>query len=163
MKEYLLSIIAAALFAAMLGILTPFGKGTALSAHMRLILAIFLLCILLSPLKNAVTGAVDWFSGGFEEQLPQETDKEEYQKELEDAINSSSRTYLTSLLIDRLESEFAIKSGEVRCAIRWEGDTGARPRRVSVILSGDAVWKDPSKIEKYVEQLLGCECVSAIE
>lgn len=163
MKEYLLSVIAAALFAAMIWILSPAGSGKGISAHLRLACALFLLCILLSPLKNALSNVKNWINGGFEEALPPATDKEEYAHIMEEAMNASSKTYLSELLIHRLENEFSIPSGDVRCVMQWENANGARPVRVSIILSGNAIWRDPKDIEAYVEDLLGCECVSAIE
>ena len=163
MKEYLLSIIASALFAAMIGILSPAGNGKGISAHLRLACSLFLLCILLSPLKNALSDAKEWINGGFEEALPPAAEKEEYTQMMEDAMNATSKTYLSELLIHRLENEFSIPSGEIRCVIQWESANGARPVRVSIILSGNAIWRDPKDIEAYVENLLGCECVSAIE
>ncbi len=147
----------------MLGILAPSTNGKGVSGHLRLACALFLICILLSPLKNILSGTVDWLNGGSADTLPGVVDQEEYEQELKEAMTASSKTYLTQLLIERLESEFAIKAGEVRCAIQWESGTEARPRRVSVILSGSAIWQDPERIENYVEGLLGCDCVSAIE
>ena len=162
MKEYLLSIIAAALIAAMVGILSPHGSGKGLLGHLRLLCALFLLCVLLVPLKSALEEGVDWLNGELENQISQADNTEEYKKELENAMNASSRTYLSRLLVSRLESEFSIPAGEVRCIVQWEEST-SRPKRVSVILSGSAIWRDPSKIEAYVESLLDCECVSAVE
>ena len=50
------------------------------------------------------------------------------------------------------------------CAVLWEEEDGiAAPARVTVILSGGSIWKDPNAIEATVSALLGCECVTAIE
>ena len=60
--------------------------------------------------------------------------------------------------------EFDIAEDNLRVAVEWIGETeNLRPQKVSVILSGKAIWKNPAKIEEYVTSLLGCACVSAIE
>ena len=164
MGTYLISLIAAALVASLVGILTPEGERGGIARHMRLLIALVLLCTLIAPIKETITSLMD-FAGG-ESPLPEIGDvgEEDYQKELEEAMSISSKTYLIQLLTQALEREFSITSGEVRCAVRWsDGGSEARPTLVTVILSGRAIWCDPTPIEQYVTSLFGCECVTAIE
>lgn len=164
MGTYLISLIAAALVAALVGILTPEGAGGGIAKHMRLLIALFLLCALISPIKETITSLMDFANG--ELPLPELGDvgEEDYQKALEEAMSTSSKAYLVQLLTQGIEREFSIADGEVRCAVRWnDAKDDLRPTRVTVILSGRAIWCDPAPIEQYVTNLIGCECVTAIE
>ncbi len=68
------------------------------------------------------------------------------------------------MLTVTIEKQFGIEAGEVRCLVAWEqeGET-LTPTRVTVVLSGKAIWKDPHAIEAFVTELLGCDCTTAIE
>lgn len=164
MKEYVISLLAAALVAALIGVLAPAGEGGGLSRHLRLLTSLFLITVIILPLKDTL-GAVEGILDG-SPTLPEldGSAEEEYRKELDEALASSSKAYFASLLTEKLEEEFSIPEGEVRCAIRWsEDEKEARPERISVILSGSAIWEDPAKIEAFVQEQVGCECVTAIE
>ena len=164
MKEYVISLLSAALVAALIGVLAPTGEGGGLSRHLRLLTSLFLITVIILPLGDAM-GTIEGFLDG-SVTLPEigGSTEEDYRKELDEALASSSKAYFATLLIEKLEEEFTIPEGEVRCAIRWSEDAGeARPERISVILSGSAIWKDPASIEAFVRDLVGCECVTAIE
>jgi len=162
-KEYLISVIAAALMAALVGILAPEGSGKGLSGHVRLLGALFLLCVLLAPLRGAADSLADWMRGEVTLDLPSGDSEEDYGNELESAIRAASWEYAADLLSERLETEFSLPTGEVRCLLHRSDPNAEHPERVSVILSGSSIWKDPARIEAYVEALLGCECAVAIE
>ena len=162
MKEYIISLITAALLASLIGLLSPQGEGGGLSRHLRLLTSLFLLCVLLSPaidfllsLKDAALGDALFPEGDASQ-------KEEYEQSLDEALSSATGTYLATLLTDALEAEFSIPEGEVRCSVTLSED-GSRPTRIRVILSGSAIWKDPEGIEAFVTERVGCECVTAIE
>lgn len=157
MKEYLLSVLAAALAISLIGILAPNGSQSAL----KLLSALFFLCMIAAPLPQ-------WLSAlpkRIEEITtpPQNTAEQDYQQQATDALNAASKAYLAQILTQFLEEKFSIPTGEVRCAIRWAEGEEALPERVTVILSGSAIWKNPKDIEAAVTNLLGCECVTAIE
>jgi len=163
MKEYIVSLIVAALVAALVTALSPEGEGGGLSRHLRLLCTLFLLCVIVAPLGGVLGTLSDALGGTL---TPPEAggDTEDYQSQLDQALSDAAKPYFANLLIEAIEKEFAIPTGEVRCAIRWrEGESGATPERISIILSGSAIWKDPSPIEKFVRDRVGCECVSAIE
>ncbi len=164
MQTYLFSLIGAALTAAFFGILTPNGDGGKMSAHMRLLVALFFICVLIAPLKSALDTCIEFVNG--ELQLPGTNDsgQEDYQKQLEEAIDNSSKSYFTQMLTKTLESTFSINTGNIRCTVHWEEqETEFRPIRVTLILSGEAIWQDPEALESFVTDLLGCECVTAID
>ena len=63
-----------------------------------------------------------------------------------------------------ISQEFDILEDNLRVIVEWTGESeNLRPKKVTLILSGKAIWKDTGKMEAYVTSLLGCDCVSAIE
>ena len=60
-------------------------------------------------------------------------------------------------------AQMILRQETVRCAVEWKTGEPATPERITVILSGGAIWKDPEKLEAFVRDLIGCDCVTAIE
>ena len=161
MKEYIISLITAALLASLIGLLSPQSEGGGLSRHLRLLTSLFLLCVLLSPAVELLLSLKnDTLDGVLPDGAPPQ--KEEYQQSLDEALSSATGTYLAALLTDALETEFSIPEGEVRCSVTLRADN-THPEKIRVILSGSAIWKDPERIEAFVTERIGCECVTAIE
>ncbi|MBQ8311213.1 MAG: hypothetical protein IJX80_09415 [Clostridia bacterium] len=164
MSTYLISLIAAAMVAALIGILSPDGERGGIAKHMRFLVSLFLLCVLIAPLRETIGILSDFANGKSESPEIGEIEKQDYQKEMENAMSASSKAYLVQLLTQALEKNFSIESGNVRCSVRWtDADGTLSPTRVTVILSESAIWSDPEPIERFVTELLGCECVTAIE
>ena len=86
-----------------------------------------------------------------------------YENAANEALENASKAYLAQALTRLLEERFSIPSGEVRCVILWASEEEAKPQKVTVILSGSAICKNPNQIEEEVTNLLGCPCVTAIE
>lgn len=164
MQSYFLSLIAASMIASLVSILSPSGEKGGIAKHMKLLTALFLVCVLISPLKETLLGLRAWLDGEWElpgVELPEE---DSYKQQLDQALEGASTTYFTQMLTQLLEQQFSISTGEVRCNVQWQTENGSMtPTRVTVILSGKAIWQDPEAIEEFVRKLLGCECVSAIE
>ena len=159
MKTYLLSLLGASLAVALIGILAPAGA----SKHMKLISSLILICVLIAPLPKAI-GSVWSMVEDFTEQGGQSGSSSDYNGQMQEAVNSASKTYFAQTLTQLLEQQFSIPPGEVRCSIRWaEGTEQLQPQKITLILSGSAIWKNPNDMEKFVSELLGCECVTAIE
>lgn len=162
MKEYLLSLLVAAILISILGMLAPEGG---LGKHLRLLLSLFLICVLISPLSSLPEKLQDFPNGiltfPWEDQ---EDAKEDYKQQLEESLSTSSKEYFDQALTQALALQFGIELGTVRCVTEWNDENGnAHPQRVTVLLSQSAIWKDPHAIQTYVNELLGCECVVALE
>jgi hypothetical protein len=162
-KAYLLSLVGAALVAALVNILTPSGERGGIAAHQRLITSLFLVCVLIAPLEGAIK-ALRGLANGDLTGILQVTppDQGEFGEQLNEALDSSSRQYFTQMLTQTVSEAFAIPLDEIRCTVSWEESEQA-PARVTVILSGRSIWKDPHAVADFVEQLLGCPCDTAIE
>ena len=158
MKEYVFALLCASLLITLIGILAP----AASAAHMRLICGLCFLCMLAAPLPSLIRSlsslSTDW-KNGMEQDL-----NDQYRDQTQQALEGASKTYFAQTLTTLLEERFSIPTGEVRCTVLWSGeDDTPKPQRITVILSGSAIWKDPAEIEETVTSLLGCECVTAIE
>ena len=159
MQTYLLSLLGGALAAALVGILAPEGA----SRHIRLVSSLFLICVLVAPLPKAIGSVSSWFEELEEAADAGESGGGDYAAQLEAAMESASRSYFAQSLTQMLEQRFSIPAGEIRCTVRWQQDEELRPDRVTLVLSGSAIWKNPAEMEEFVTGLLGCECVTAIE
>lgn len=159
MQTYLLSLLGGALAAALVGILAPEGA----SRHIRLVSSLFLICVLVAPLPKAIGSVSSWFEELEEAADAGESGGGDYAAQLEAAMESASRSYFAQSLTQMLEQRFSIPAGEIRCTVRWQQGEELRPERVTLVLSGSAIWKNPAEMEKFVTGLLGCECVTAIE
>lgn len=154
MTAYLLTLFGSALAVALVDLLVPErGRKT-----VRLISALFLLCVLSAPLPRAFRVIRDYTIPDAAQDA-----REEYTQKMKQAMESASRTYFARTLTELIGEQFALAEGSVRCEIEWEADNETVPKKITVILSGSAIWRDPEKIESFVEDLIGCECVTAIE
>lgn len=163
-KNYLLTVIGASLLAALIGILAPKGEGEGLSKHLRLLTSLFLICVMISPIKGLTETVTGWINGDVTFPWEETEDEDHYREQMDEALESASKEYFTRQLTEAIKSQFSMEDGSVRCQIRWESNQEElRPARVAVILSGASIWKNPEHIEAFVEELLHCECVTAIE
>ena len=164
MKSYFIALLSASLLAALVGILSPEGEKGSLAKHMRLICSLFLICVLIMPLKDALSDLKGLIGGGLDLSLPSLDEQPSYEDRMEEALHDASTSYFTDMLTRMLEEQFEISTGEVRCIVVWSEEDGTlRPQRITVVLSGRAIWKNPQEIEVFVSELLGCPCASAIE
>lgn len=162
-KTYMLSIFATALLITLVDILTPTGTNGGLSKHLKLVASLVFVCILISPTVSLAEKLGEIANGNWE--LDIEGDIEDhYSEELQNALDNASQQYFEGMLKETLCQEFEILEDDLRVHVEWINDgDNLHPQKVTVILSGKAIWKNSAKIEKYVSSLLDCDCVSAIE
>jgi len=160
-KVYILSIFATAILITVVDILAPSGGG--LSKHLRLVSSLVLVCVLISPTVSLAQKLQDFANGDWNFEIEGDVE-DHYSEELQNALDGASLEYFAGMLEQTLCEEVAIAEDELRVQIEWIGDgENLRPQKVTVVLSGKAIWKNPAQIEEYVTSLLGCACVSAIE
>ena len=162
MKAYLLTVIAASLITSIVTILSPSGERGGISRHMGLLTALFLVCVLITPAKDAIEQLRAWADG----ELPplEGAQKEDYEAMTDASAGLASKRYFVQTLTQALQTQFDLKADAVRCVVQWEESDGqATPARVTVILSKGGIWQDPHAIEDYVTSLLNCPCAVALE
>lgn len=154
MKAYLLSLLGTALAVTLVDLLTPErGKGS-----VRLLSALILLCVIAAPLPKAFRAVRDHTLSSNTEEI-----QADYEKKLQEAMDSASKTYFVQTLTNLICTQFQLDSHLVRCTVVWQPDEETVPKQITVILSGSAIWKDPEQIESFVSKLINCPCVTAIE
>ncbi len=162
-KTYLLSIFATALLITVVDILAPSSAGSGLSKHLKLVLSFVFVCVLISPTVSFAERLLEFANGNWEFGVEEDVENH-YATELQNALDDASKDYFEGMLTQTLCKEFEIAEGDLRTHVEWTGEgENLRPQKVTVILSGKAIWKNPAKIEEYVSSLLDCDCVSAIE
>ena len=162
-KAYIISIFATALLITVVDILAPTGANNGLSRHLKLISSLVFVCLLISPTVSLAERLGEFAKGNWEFGIEGEIE-DHYSEELQNALDNASQQYFEGMLTKTLCEEFQIAEDDLRVRVEWEGEgEHLRPQKVTVILSGKAIWKNPAKIEEYVSSLLNCDCVSAIE
>ena len=163
MTSYIISLVSASLAVTLISILSPEGSGGGIAKHIRLLSALFLICVLIAPVGRLIGGIRDLANGDFmlpEIELP---NKEDSNLQMQGALDDASKKYFLDSLTLMLLQEFSIQEGDLTCKAIWtERDGQTVPKKITVILSGSAIWKDANKIQAFVSDLLGCECITAI-
>jgi hypothetical protein len=165
-KAYLLTLLTTSLIVALIGYLTPEGERGGLSKHISLLSGLCLLCVLITPIAQAISGGGDllgrlegalddWLDGG-------ENSKEEYDDRWQEQYEQMDVRYAEAAISLMLQQKFEIAEGDVSVRLQLD-DTGERIAAVQVGLSGRAVWINTHDLEAYIEQTLGCECTTYIE
>ena len=161
-KAYLLSIFATALLITVVDILAPSSAG-GLSKHLKLVLSLVFVCVLISPTVTLAERLLAFSNGDWELEIEGDL-KDHYSQELQNALDDASKDYFEDMLTLTISQEFDILEDDLRVIVEWDGvGESLRPKKVTLILSGSAIWKNPAKMEEYVSSLLNCDCVSAIE
>ena len=155
-------MLAASLVATLVSLLSPDGERGGVAKHTRLLTSLFLVCVMIAPLRGAISALQNWQNGEITLQWQEDVEENDYQEDMQEALDTASRDYFTKMLTQTLEQKFLMDVGDVRCAVQWS-DGGSSPEKVTVILSGSAIWKDPKEIQSFVTSLLSCECAVAIE
>jgi hypothetical protein len=166
MRGYFLGLLAFAICCAVVEFLTPTGEGGGVAAHMKWMSGICLLCVLITPIAQAISdggdllgrleGALDdWLDGG-------ESSKEEYDDRWQEQYEQMDVRYAEAAISLMLQQKLEIAEGDVSVRLQLD-DTGERIAAVQVGLSGRAVWINTHDLEAYIEQTLGCECTTYIE
>ena len=144
---------------------SPEGVKSGIKKHMRLICSLCILCVMISPLTELIPGIKDIGEGlegagdsgglqGFYESI--------YEQSSGDGIAEAVGSAVKSQLCE----SFSIPQSEIRVGVELgddDGDGFREPTKITVILSGMAIFNDPRPIEKLIRERFGCECACAIE
>lgn len=158
MREYLLSVVAAAIAVGAVTALMPEGEGGGLRRHVSFVGALCVLAILISPVGELMgfLGDLSFRSFGTVEDGTKSEYEEIYAEYLQYASAENLSDSVAAMLCDR----FDIPPEQCRVRVRVGSRDGrAAAEQVTVILSGSALLRDPYEIEGFISDLLGCECV----
>lgn len=152
MRGYLEALGAFAVLGALVSALCP----RSMSTHIRALCALCAVCLVCLPAGRAL-GA--FYTGDW--QLPDYFWEQEQEQDTEPDYGQFSKQMLESVLKERLTAKFSISPDDVAVWSEWED--GTRVIRVTVVLSGRAIWQDPAPIRACVQELVGCECVVVLD
>lgn len=157
MREYLMSLIMAALTVGLVGALVPEGDGGGLRRYVTFVGSLCVLILLISPITSVLGFVGDLSDGGFDISLENTT--EQYEEQFRQYITSLGEESISVELADVICEEFNISEQECHVKVdTYELQGEMAVGRVTVILSGKAIFQDPYEIEQYITGLLGCEC-----
>lgn len=157
MREYLLSVVCAAITVGIIAALVPEGEGGGLRRYVGLIGALCVVAILISPVRQVL----DFFGGLSAKALniTSEQSAEMYEDEYKKYLQSLGERELSESIAEAICDKFDIQRRlcHVKAEI-YRYDDVAEVGRVTVILSGSALLRDPYEIERFVADMLKCEC-----
>lgn len=148
--NYFYTLAVAAVAISVLLAIAPGG----MKSHLRTLCALCMICLVCMPLS----GLLRILREG-EIEIPE--DWEQPEVEQESGYEQFSEQMLSGQLTLLLEQNLGISQDDVQVYAEWDGQGGLV--RVTLVLSGKAIWQDPAPIRTYVQGLLGCPCVIAIE
>ena len=158
MREYLLSVVAAAIAVGAVTALMPEGEGGGLRRHVSFVGALCVLAILISPVGELMSFLGDLSFRGFG--TVGDGTKSEYEEIYAEYLQYASSENLSDSVAAMLCDRFDIPPEQCRVRVRVGSRDGrAAAEQVTVILSGSALLRDPYEIEGFISDLLGCECV----
>lgn len=163
MRGYFLGLLAFAICCAAVELLTPSGEGGGVAGHMKWMSGICLLCVLLVPIVQAGSAGGDLL-GRLEAALDDWLDlgeeiREEYDDLWQEEYEQMDLTCAEESISLLLQQRFEILAGDLSVRVQAD-EAGERIATVHIGLGGRAVWLDTHKIEAYIEQTLGCECIT---
>ena len=161
MKEYLFSLVFASILASLFVLLCPAGRG--MEKSFRTVVSLLLLLAVFSPLVRAL-GDLESFDFGDMSEILGAAEEEHSSDRLVESLERYGAEYVNAEIRADVCSAFEIADENCRAVASFEMREGAIClRRISIILSGKAIWRDPHEIEDYVEEKYGCRCVTAVE
>ena len=161
MREYIYGVILISAAIGIISILSPEGGGQGLKKHIRLISSVCLLCVLIEPASKLID---ELFSMGKElsESISQGENEvlDQYEKIYEDYFEGKYGDNVGQAVKEALYDKFSIKNENCRVATEFsysENDGVKTPRKITVVLSGQAVYVDPLTVTEFISELFGCE------
>ena len=159
MGEYLISVIGAALIGGVVTAALPdSGGGGALKKYVGFIASLCVLCIIIAPATKALDAVSGFFGGGLDGWL--EEHNQSYEDEYYGYLASYGKENAEEGIRELICREFSIDHENCHVSAEVsESDGKLRLDRIRVILSGDAVFKNPYEIEGYLSDVFECECI----
>ncbi len=167
MNGYIYSIVCVAAAGGIVCIVTP-DKG--IKKHIKFVCALCLISVLIAPISGFISGIKDFFEGEGEEIFGSIGEEGELRDKYESIYNKYFEggygENIGQAVKDSLYEKFGIENDKCRINVVLsdnDGDGVKEPSKITVILNGDAIFKDPTPIKRFISELFKCECKCAIE
>ena len=169
MREYVFSIVCFSCATGIVLMLAPDGLRQGLKKHVKFIGALCLICILIKPTTELLEAIERLGDEGFSGMLEGESEGELYDKYDEIYKNYLDGGYgenIGEAVKDSLYERFGIEKDNCRVLTEFadkDGDGVREPKKITVILGGNAKFKEPESIKSFISELFDCEAAVAIE
>ena len=165
MRTYIYSVVSMAALGGIALIAAPEGIRSGIKKHMKLICSLCLLCVMISPLSELfenienIGGEIGSFEGdsGLESM---------YESIYDGNMEMGYGDGIGEAVKKKLLEGFGVPENESRVEVSFadgDGDGFREPSKITVVLSGGSIFKNPRNIERYISDAFECECVCAIE
>ena len=163
MSDYILTLLAASLAVAVIELLAPKGEGGRLASHVRLVAGLFLLVLLLNPLREGISLLRKAADGDLTLRLDSPMDltydSAAYDRVFRDTLAEVGRGEVEAWVTNTLQTEFSIPPSD--CAVEAVCEADGEKislRELRIGLSGAYRLQNPHPIEVFFAEKLGCAC-----
>ena len=152
MKNYVISAVYVAVFAGIVLLLAPKGKGGSMERHIKLLVSLAFISVMIQP-------AVSFFKSIEIPDFNIETVSYAYEEKLYENLLTLEKSELEKGLKTLISQSFSIneENVDVTVTVILEEDH-PKTEKVFVRLSGAAIFCNTNDIEDYVSGLLNCQC-----
>ena len=163
MKQELIRVLTVSLLCGLIDLLTPAGEREGLRRAVRLLTGLFLLSVMLTPFLR-LGGGVDLSDLIASVRQMEREAQEEYERMMEEKLTVSTAAQLEEDLYELLTRRLGLGRENVTVRIETAGE-GAEWRvdHIRVLLRGEAILRDPRRVEALIEEAVGCPCTAAWE
>jgi len=163
MNKYLISIIIVSIAIGLCNIISPKHKG--IEKHIKLVGMLIILSVAISPIVKALDDADFNFLESIKEKISAGTEnQDDYNQILKEYLTSFSLAEAKEYIKSDLIEEYDIPEGECEIIIEIDqSENETKIKRISVLLSGYSVFKNPYEIEQYLSQNYECDAQVAIK
>ena len=153
MKSYIISAVYVAVFAGIVLLLAPKGKGGSMERHIKLLVSLAFISVMIQP-------AVSFFRSIEIPDFNIETVSYAYEEELYENLINLEKSELEKGLKTLISKNFLIneENVDVTVTVALQNDV-PKTEKVYVRVSGLAILCNTNDIEDYVSTLLGCRCI----
>lgn len=148
MSGYVYGLICASFALGALELIIPESAKT--RPYVRLVFGLAMVLAVAKPVGQLAASLPDMIYESREYEFDAERYGEMSDGQLTDAYRSGVKM--------ALKEKFGLESFEVGVAVGED----KRPKKISVTLMGGDIFRNPYKIEEYVAEVFGCECVTLI-
>jgi hypothetical protein len=163
MSDYILTLLAASLAVAVIELLSPKGEGGRIVSHVRLVAGLFLLVLLLDPLRRGLSLLRQTADGDLTLRLDAAADltydSAAYDRVFQNTLAAAGKGEVETWVRNTLCTEFAIPPSD--CAV--EAVCAAEGGEITLLelrigLSGAHRLQNPHPIEAFFSEKFDCAC-----
>ena len=156
MKTYMISAVYVAVFAGIVLLLAPKGKGGSMERHIKLLVSLAFISVMIQP-------AVSFFMSIEIPDCNIEAVSYTYEEELYENFINLEKSELEKGLKTLISQNFSINEENVDVTVTVVlRDDKPKTEKVYVKVSGTAIFCNTNDIENYVSELLNCKCTCFI-